>query len=201
MELANFAADPSDTGTAWFSDSAASEKILGFLISSQLNPSKQSTSFLDLGTGNGELLFLLREEGGFKGRMLGVDYSAKSVELATSIANRAESTQDIDFRVVDLLHDDPEIGSFDVVLDKGTFDAICLSGRDGVEDTYRERVLQLVNPNGFFLLTSCNWTEEEIRQWIEGHGLQFYDRIKYPVFSFGGQTGQTISSTCFQRRE
>ena len=133
--------------------------------------------------------------------MLGVDYSEKSVDLARKIAIEKGFAEEVEFQILDILSQEMNVGDFDVVLDKGTFDAICLSGKQGVETLYRDRVQQLVKPGGFLLLTSCNWTEEEIRQWIEGDGLTFYDRIKYPVFRFGGQVGQTITSTCFKRRE
>ena len=175
--------------------------MLDFLSSPELHLSKKSTNFLDLGTGNGEILFLLREKGGFEGRMLGVDYSEKSVDLARKIVIKKEMARDIEFQAMDILDNEMNIGEFEVVLDKGTFDAICLSGRSGVEALYRDRVQRLVKPGGLLLLTSCNWTEEEVRQWIEGGNFTFYGRIKYPVFRFGGQIGQTITSTCFRRRE
>ena len=109
---------------------------------------------------------------------------------------------------------------WDVVLDKGTFDAVSLSDeRDGtgrrICEGYRSRVLRLLRPGGIFLLTSCNWTEAELRGWFEGAeepstaafgggggGARFEQagRIEYPSFSFGGAKGQTISTVCFVKR-
>ena len=95
-------------------------------------------------------------------------------------------------------------GEFDLVLDKGTFDAVSLSGEvDGegrkICEGYRARVEVLMKPGGRFLVTSCNWTEEELRSWFEGEELVYAGRIAYPKFSFGGKTGQSISSVCFRR--
>lgn len=190
------------------------------------------------------MLFRIREQGGFRGRMLGVDYSAQSVELARRIAGEkglglglrlgAQKDEegreegkgvgvrvgaDIEFRVWDILKDGLENGdelelelglgeTFDVVLDKGTFDAVSLSDElDGagrrVCEGYRERVERLVKGGGGLLVvTSCNWTEEELRGWfeVEGGELKFEGRIEYPRFSFGGQTGQSVSSVCFRRK-
>ena len=198
-EMAYYEADSSDTGTVWFSESGAAEKILDFLCSSKLQLSKQSTSFLDLGTGNGELLFSLRREGGFVGSMLGIDYSAYSVALTQTIAASDEVTKDISFLERDILDVSMKCDVYDVVLDKGTFDAICLSGRHGVEELYREQVQKMIKPGGLFLITSCNWTEEELRQWLEGDSLHFHDKIAYPKIQFGGHVGQSITSICFRK--
>jgi hypothetical protein len=106
-------------------------------------------------------------------------------------------------------------GGWDLVLDKGTFDAISLSGeRDGqgrrICEGYGARVLQLLRTGGLFLVTSCNWTEAELKEWFDGKTwaeagtetgarLRLAGRIAYPVFSFGGVKGQTISTLCFEK--
>lgn len=161
------------------------------------------------------MLFLLREEAGFAGRMVGVDYSARSVELARGIAESKGLGNCVGFEVWDILRQEPgawireaEEGGeegFGVVLDKGTFDAISLSEElDGngrrVCEGYKERVEGLVRRGGYLLVTSCNWTEEELRKWFEGGKFEFWGRIKYPSFAFGGRTGQSISSVCFRRK-
>ncbi|KAI0481638.1 hypothetical protein F4859DRAFT_427728 [Xylaria cf. heliscus] len=245
-EIANHAHDPTDTGTAWFDDSDASTKLLEFLEDARNDPElglgldESTTSFLDLGTGNGALLFALRDAG-WRGPMLGVDYSAQSVVFARRIerarrrrrrrdedgdGDRGEEEEgakshekegeekeenveeggeeegegevDVHFAEHDILHSPatslldariaPAVAAgWHVVLDKGTFDAISLSaetlGGDGDDDggrsrsrtraseTYGARVLPLVREGGLFLVTSCNWTEAELRSWfVEGSG-------------------------------
>ena len=54
--------------------------------------STTETSFLDLGTGNGQMLFELRDEG-WQGEMLGVDYSEGSVELARRLLADREAKE------------------------------------------------------------------------------------------------------------
>ncbi|GAP86415.1 putative N-lysine methyltransferase SEE1 [Rosellinia necatrix] len=224
QELANHAHDPSDTGTAWFDDSDAEAKLLRFLgdpgTAAELGLSpdgdgdgdggsgegkgKRPTSFLDLGTGNGALLFSLRDAG-WRGPMLGVDYSAQSVRFARRIErgrrrqgrgdNEEEEQEkdeegereevDVHFAEHDILRGPAAalldgarfspavVGGWDVVLDKGTFDAVSLSAATApgagtrASEGYGARVLPLVRPGGLFLITSCNWTEAELRGWFE----------------------------------
>jgi SAM-dependent methyltransferase len=283
-ELTNHSTNPSDEGTVWFDDSDAEAKLVSFLdahaassetTSSPLHLSKRDTSFLDLGCGNGSLLFALRDED-WEGRLLGVDYSEASVALAVRVGEgrrrraqeeeeeeeeedndeeEAEEQEDgeekmagvpqdlvdsaardtpvsapapggkkVDFMVWDVLagpldavrsdtnkeNGDLTTAGWDVVLDKGTFDAVSLSeqrdeaGRRICEG-YRDRVLQLLRPGGIFLVTSCNWTEPELRGWFEGDGsggagrLRQVDKVEYRSFSFGGVKGQTISTVCFMK--
>lgn len=206
-----------------------------------LSLDRNSTSFVDLGTGNGNMLHALRRAG-WAGPCLGVDYSPAAVALAQKVAasttyseasdeddeeheseKRDPSNNPISFAQWDVLDGplDPDAaatprrGAWDVVLDKGTFDAVCLSadidaatGRRRSED-YRARVLELLRPGdgGVFLVTSCNWTEEELRAWFEGRGgegaarLIYADQVQYRSFSFGGVKGQTISTVCFVKKD
>lgn len=205
----------------WFSDAGAEEKMLDHLESledmGQASKAKEGTSFLDLGTGNGHLLFALRDEG-WQGRAIGVDYSAKSVELARQIARQRAQDQggnevenhDVQFEEWDLLKQAP--GSwlgygFDIVLDKGTFDAISLSAEEDAQgrrvcESYRGRVEPLLKADGRFLITSCNWTADELRGWfeVEGGALVYEDAVKHPTFTFGGVTGQKVCTLCFKKK-
>jgi SAM-dependent methyltransferase len=242
----------------WFDDVDAPTKILDFLTSNSFPLSARSTgsdgrlnktasfaSVLDLGTGNGSSLLTLRLQGAYHGYMVGVDYSAQSIELARKLSKHysdsryttelsvplpdAEYACDkIRFEVLDILHDDPRkhawwpasskdsssvSDGFDLVLDKGTFDAISLSSDTidingevmRVHEAFPRIAISLIRPRGFILITSCNWTEEEVVRWfttgkdVAGE-LEVFDRISYPVFEFGGHRGQGVASVCFQRR-
>lgn len=228
-ELTNHASNPSDRGTVWFDDSDAEAKLLDFLEEQTTEPCSdaisppldhESTSFLDLGCGNGSLLFGLREAG-WSGRALGVDYSEKSVALAKQIAGseEQEGNAEVEFASWDVLQGAYEVvvsgaqkQGWDVVLDKGTFDAISLSEEKDAHgrricEGYKGRIMKLVRAGGLFLVTSCNWTEEELEGWfgkgsveVEGGSFVQVGNVKYPSFSFGGVKGQTISTICFQRR-
>ena len=167
------------------------------------------------------MLFLLRDEGGFEGRMLGVDYSAQSVELCRGIAAEkglrpevgGAGAGGVEFAQWDILGAQPPPADwtepgFDIVLDKGTFDAVSLSGaaRDGRRgcEGYAARVEGLVRRGtGVLVVTSCNWTEEELGVWFERGGeggLERVGRVEYPVFRFGGAEGQSVQSVVFRRR-
>lgn len=226
-EIANHADDPEDEGTVWFADSGAEEKMLEYVEQLPLSRSgngsmeDRQVRILDLGTGNGHMLFALRDEG-WQAELVGVDYSESSVELARRIQQTRRAADD--GSVVDAITEDssaPSIGfelfdilgsesalwigkGFDLVLDKGTFDAISLSdlkdaeGRTGAE-AYGEKVQRLIRHGGFLLVTSCNWTEEELRKWLAAPELAYHGTIRYPSFTFGGQKGQSVSTLCFKR--
>ena len=161
------------------------------------------------------MLFLLRAVG-FEGKMVGVDYSAASVQLAREIAAEKrvgtgnQDQKEILFAEWDIMEEEAGDwmveGGFDVVLDKGTFDAISLNEEEDEHGRricagYRERVERLIKRGGRMLLTSCNWTEGELREWFESEEFEVKGRIEYPKFTFGGKDGQSISTLCFQRRE
>ena len=164
-------------------------------------------------------------------RKLGRQYSnaACTTELSVQLPEVEYSCDKIQFEVLDLLNDNPRTQSwwpsglndksadmtgFDLVLDKGTFDAISLSSNsinvDGksmrVHEFFPRIAISLLSEGGFFLITSCNWTEEELIKWFttgdEVAGkMEVFDRIFYPVFEFGGHKGQGVSSVCFRRRK
>ena len=72
---------------------------------------KSCTTFLDLGTGNGHMLFELRAEG-WTGRMVGVDYSAQSVELCRKILRQRRDTAEEEHRCA---YEDVEFEEYDII--------------------------------------------------------------------------------------
>jgi SAM-dependent methyltransferase len=228
--LSNFAENPEDEGTIWFSDSGAEEKVVQHLsdlaeqgvitkgAEGSTTAEENQTSFLDIGTGNGHLLFALREDG-FSGPMLGVDYSALSIKLAEQIESerqkKVEEDDDVEgssapvrFQVFDILASDSTLDhQFDVVLDKGTFDAISLSSEADAtgrmpNELYRSKIVPFIKLGGRFVITSCNWTAEELRAWFEvadsnDQSLRYEKKLNYPTFKFQGKEGQTVVTLCF----
>ena len=221
---------------SWFDDVGAPARTLDFLTGRYfpLSPSNlnlqsvkggspvEHPSILDLGSGNGSSLVQLRIDGGFESRMVGLDYSPRSVELAWKLAKGyGELCRNITFEVMDLIRDRPEeqewwprnSDGFDLVLDKGTFDAVSLSServltRDGKErricEVYPEKVVKMIKNGGYLLVTSCNWTEDEVCRWFTtGEGVKgilvLFGKLEYPKFMFGGQEGQGVASVCFKR--
>ncbi|KAF2171927.1 hypothetical protein M409DRAFT_18158 [Zasmidium cellare ATCC 36951] len=225
-ELHNNTEDADDEGIIWFDESNAEDTVLKKLASyveSEESDGRgilvpNQTSFLDLGTGNGHMLFALREDEDEDGevrwpgaRLVGVDYSPKSVELARQLDVQRrgdDEATEILFEQWDLLGEEPGDwldGGFDVLLDKGTFDAISLMPHDGASphpcEVYREKVVPLIKPGRFLLITSCNWTKDELVSWLapKGGALELFDEAKYPTFTFGGQTGQSVVTLVFCR--
>lgn len=125
--------------------------------------SSSSPSIIEIGTGNANLLFALEDSGYAPERMAGVDYSAGAIRLAKSIAAQ-HGAEGIEFVVNDFLHDPlPRMGvsgvedGWDLVLDKGTYDAMALMDKDESGrrpcDVYPERIAAIVKSGGCFLIT------------------------------------------------
>lgn len=155
-------------------------------------PPSADASILEVGSGNGTLLFGLLEAGYKASTLHGIDYSAGAVKLAKEIALKHDGS-DITFSECDFLNDDPQApqdapdGRKDVwhlLLDKGTYDAIALGEKDeeGRLPTwsYPSRVSRLLKPGGYFLIActcsaksdtrrkiynplACNFTEDELK--------------------------------------
>ncbi|KAJ2124138.1 Protein-lysine N-methyltransferase efm4 [Coemansia sp. RSA 720] len=191
-----------DIGEIWFGSSAATK-----MVSWVARTTQPTARILDVGCGNGHLLLELASRG--YTNLTGTDYSAQAVRLAHEIA--LSSFHDITYAEQDFL--DPEqvarvAGSkgFDVVLDKGTYDAICLMPmEDGsvdqkAIDVYPESVARSLAQDGVFLITSCNWTEDELVARFKDH-LVLFDRVKHATFAFGGAVGQTVVTVAFKKRQ
>lgn len=149
-----------------------------------------------LGTGNGAMLNALSLEGFTN--LTGVDYSSKAIELAIKIAQDQELL--ITFKVADLLSDQIELGQFKVCHDKGTYDAIALmeNARDN-RLAYLKNISKLMVDDGFFIITSCNFTEDELISAFKKS--QFVKMVTIPtqMFRFGGKTGSVVTSMVFKK--
>ncbi|KAI5814741.1 S-adenosyl-L-methionine-dependent methyltransferase [Pyronema omphalodes] len=219
-EISNFTSNPNDEGIIWFDECGAETRILRYLSQLPVKPS----SILDVGTGNGHLLFEIlddedlndedQEGGEIQGPLIGIDYSPASITLCQTIAETRDPEKKIQFFQADVIKDNlidapwvpREAGGFDCVLDKGTFDAISLSEEtleDGrrVVEAYPKNVAAVVKKGGWLIVTSCNWTEEELRKRMEAGcaELRFFGRVAYPSITFGGVKGSTICTVAWQR--
>ena len=144
------------------------EKMVDWAMEN-LPPSSQPT-VLEVGSGNGTLLFALQEAGYLASRMCGFDYSSDAVNLAKAIGStRGDGAEEISFTVRDFLSEELEVprsilGSagdawegWNLVLDKGTFDAIALGEKDesgrSPAASYPSKLAHLLRPGGYFLIT------------------------------------------------
>ncbi|KAI6042850.1 S-adenosyl-L-methionine-dependent methyltransferase [Pisolithus marmoratus] len=189
-ELQNFE-EFGDEGEIWFGEDSV-DKMVDWAVRNV--PPKNNLSILEVGSGNGTLLFALADAGYAADMLLGIDYSEGAVTLASSIA-QTRSHEGIQFHRCDFLNDEPPLlsdkhaadnGAWDLILDKGTFDAIALMQKDNQGeapvDGYPMRVARLLKPGAHFLitcqsqsechidplssysLTACNFTEAELQE-------------------------------------
>ncbi|KAI9490915.1 hypothetical protein BDB00DRAFT_884015 [Zychaea mexicana] len=190
-----------DIGEIWFGEDSV-EKMTEWVTE---NVTKTDSRIVDLGCGNGHLLLELAGEG--YNNLTGIDYSEPAITLAKAVAEQRDLSDTIQYHTVDLLGSDwAAQNQFDIVLDKGTFDAISLNpeqeqakkeGRDGPRERYVEAVRQMISPEGLFLITSCNWTQDELAQSFKKY-FRYHSHVKYPTFSFGGHSGSKICTVAFE---
>lgn len=138
--------------------------------------------------------------------LIGVDYSAQAVQLATNIAKDQKFSDQIQYKAVDMVKEDDnseldELGTFRVVHDKGTYDAISLNPDNSKEKrlAYLRNVVRLMEDDSYFIITSCNWTEDELKVSFEDFFNLVYI-IPSPQFRFGGKVGSVVSSAVFQKK-
>lgn len=152
-------------------------------ISEQLDLSS-ADKIIDIGCGNGWTLIELAEKGFTD--LTGVDYSQKAVDLATEVLRNSKvDMNNVKLMTCDILDTEKSPVGFDFKLahDKGTYDAISLSPTDphGQRSKYIKNVCSILSPNGYLVISSCNWTKEELIQHFQ-NGMNYSDRkIKWIV--------------------
>lgn len=69
----------------------------------------------------------------------------------------------------DIIEGDSSLSEFNVALDKGTYDAISLNPDEAKDKRmqYKTNVVSMLQPNGLLIITSCNWTDQELIQDFE----------------------------------
>ncbi|EIE80260.1 hypothetical protein G6F46_008404 [Rhizopus delemar] len=170
-----------DIGEVWFGEESV-ERMVEWITE---NVTDLESSIVDLGCGNGHLLLELANEG-YKS-LAGIDYSESAVVLAKSVAKERE-LEWIQYDAVDFLSNPQWFKhTFQVVLDKGTYDAISLHP-DQIEAKKQGKPGPREN---------CNWTMEELIESFKQY-FKYHSHVKYPVFQFGGQTGSKICTVAFQ---
>lgn len=166
-------------------------------------PPDPDLSILEIGCGNGTLLSAMAQAGYAQKSLVGIDYSEDAVKLAQLVAE-SKGLDSIAFHRCDFLNESPplpdsvskttdaeETSSWDLLLDKGTFDAIALGAKapegKNPAEAYPPRVSRLLKPGGMFLIT-C--------ELIRTFRLQFFvlKRHKHDSLQlYGGRTQNGLS--------
>ncbi|KAJ0169594.1 hypothetical protein K1T71_014779 [Dendrolimus kikuchii] len=192
-EIINFE-EHGDPGDVWFGEDNT-YRVINWICKCGVD---MDTPIIDLGCGNGFTLIELAREG-FKD-LLGIDYCQEAISLAEKVANK--ELPHIKFQMFDITTDDVrELGKFGIVHDKGTYDAVGLNPENPKHhrEQYINRVAEMMKDDGLFIITSCNWTDEELTK-------QFSEKLKLkcviptPQFTFGGKIGSVVSSVVFENK-
>ncbi|KAL4360741.1 hypothetical protein GQ457_04G022800 [Hibiscus cannabinus] len=225
-----FGTDVMDTVISWTKNlciDVSQGHILNHVGEAKSQPVEQddkylsSWSVLDIGTGNGLLLQELSKQGFTD--LTGTDYSEGAIDLARSLADR-DGFSNIKFLVDDVLETKLD-RQFQLVLDKGTLDAIGLHPDGPIKRMmYWDSVSKLLAPGGIVVITSCNHTKDELVQEVENFNqrniatpqepntvkdqenrkdhphFRYLNHVRtYPTFMFGGAVGSRVATVAFQR--
>lgn len=108
------------------------------------------------------------------------------------------------FQVENVLDISPDLAKsqFDVILDKGTYDAIGLSPDQAEpnQKRYLEVLGSLMSPSGLFILSSVNYTAPKLTSDLAQAGFDLRDEIPSKSFTFGGVKGSNVTSLVFIRK-
>ncbi|ESO82330.1 hypothetical protein LOTGIDRAFT_134815 [Lottia gigantea] len=197
-ELENFK-DIGDVGEVWFGE-GSQNRIIRWL--EKQDYIKKDYPVLDIGTGNGIMLIEMAKEGYTD--LTGVDYSQPGVQLAQNITQSQKLLTDIVYQVKKTNSDIDSPSAlkrtYKLCIDKGTFDAISLleSEFKSSREVYVRNVRRLTDTEeGYFIITSCNWTKEQLVN-IFNSCFKLHAEIPTPTFKFGGQVGNKVTSLVFK---
>ncbi|XP_007255150.2 EEF1A lysine methyltransferase 2 isoform X1 [Astyanax mexicanus] len=185
--------DIGDVGEIWFGQGSM-HRVLKWMVKQNI---PKNAAILDIGTGNGVFLVELAKEG--FDNLTGIDYSNASIELTRNILDE-EGLVNIKVQEQDFLNPSAELKDFDVCIDKGTFDAISLNpdGQNAAKLQYVSSLTTVLKPQGHFIITSCNWTKEQLLE-IFSPGLELLQELPTPRFQFGGVTGNSVTALVFRK--
>ncbi|XP_044760556.1 EEF1A lysine methyltransferase 2 [Coccinella septempunctata] len=180
-----------DPGEIWFGEESA-ERVINWMLRNEI---QKDSNILDLGCGNGMFLIELAREGFTN--LFGVDYSQGAIDLARAIAHKQDFTF-INYSVKNILEGLDQ--NFDIINDKGTYDAISLSENSKQNrELYLKSVFDSLSDDGYFIITSCNWTESELDEQVSNKFV-CHKLIPTPQFKFGGNVGSLVTTIVYKKK-
>lgn len=184
-----------ETSGVWFGEESM-DRILKWIEKQNI---PKDAALLDVGTGNGVLLVELAKAGFTN--LSGIDSSKTAVELAKAVVEK-EGLLSLKIQVADFLHLFPCLSHYEICIDKGTFDVISLGFDHPGEKlrSYRQSLLNVLKNGGLYVITSCNWTKQELVNHFN-EGFELLEELPTSRFHFGGTTGNTVTVLVFKRKE
>jgi SAM-dependent methyltransferase len=196
QELNQFSNNNELGGEVWFGDQVQS-KVINYI---EKNFSDKDIKILDLGCGNCEFLISLVDLE--YSNLYGVDYSGVSIDFA-NVKLKSLNIDCIKLDQADLNNKEElnkiysEKKPFNIIHDKGTFDAfMLLESNDHLN--YISNILDIAGKDSTFIITSCNNTKDELLKYFSNDKITFQNEIEHKKFVFGGQTGQTVTTLIFR---
>lgn len=198
QEIEQLHNNPSELGDIWFGKNLQ-KKIVNYIDD---NFSDKKINILDIGCGNGVLLYKLSKKN-FE-NLFGIDYSIQSINLAKEIIAIKEKKHnkkfDINFFQEDINNKSNNINiKFDIIHDKGSLDAFLMNKNNSIENYYKYLFSYSIKNKTIFIITSCNNTKEELlNKFSLEKGFKLLNEIKSKTFSFGGHEGNDHVTLIFQ---
>ena len=182
-------------GEIWFGKNTQ-DIVINYIVQNF----EADSQILDLGCGNAAFLISLAKKD--FNNLVGVDYSQNSINLAESVVNKKAQKHNKIANTIKLLVEDinnplKDNTKFNLIHDKGTMDAF-LSNKDHLFSTYSDYLNEKLVKNGTFIITSCNFTKGELQLLFSKTTLVFFKEISHKQFTFGGKTGQLVTTLIYK---
>ena len=197
QEIEQFKNNDNELGDIWFGKNLQ-KKLVNYITK---NFPDKNTKIFDVGFGNGVFLYKLAKQAYVN--LYGIDYSPDSVQLAKMIIESKQKKHEKEYKINLFCEDINSTNkiineTFDVIHDKGSFDAYMMNKSNTLENYHR--YIKSYSKNGTTLIiTSCNNTREELRKKFPlEKGFKYIDEIKNKTFVFGGQEGQQQATQIYQ---
>jgi len=203
-EISQFLNNRDEIGYVWYGKQVQNKTVQYI----KNNFTNKDIKILDIGCGNGALLFELINIG--FSNLKGMDYSEKSIELACNIKNYKISQgeklcEKIEFYTEDI--NEPLIENkeylYDLILDKGTFDAYMLN-KDNSYLNYSKYIKTKMNDKSILIISSCNHLKKDLLEYFtnsennQNFGFELVEEIPHKSFNFGGSIGQSVTTLVFK---
>lgn len=183
-------------GEIWFGQQVQ-DKVINYI--NKLYSNNFDVKIIDIGCGNSEFLFALQKQN--YNNLTGIDYSKESIEFVIEKCKKLFAKDNL-FELYEIDLNSKNINNylkekkFNLIHDKGTFDAFMLLESNNYIN-YVNYIKELADKDNLMIITSCNFNKEELLYYFK-NSIELIDEISYKKFSFGGSSGQTVTTLVFK---